>query len=116
VKVLVVEPDVATRAVLVELLRARGLRHVVAEDLETAWDLWQRGSFPLLILDWDRFDGAELCWRVRAAPGGEDPFILALVEQASPEGLLAVLNAGANDFLTDPRHIAVLRARLAVAE
>ena len=117
-KVLLYESDPATRSLLVELLRARGHEPRFAGDLEATWDLQQRESCPLLILNWSdgKSESTELCRRVRAQTGGDDVFILALLQPSQVDCPLDILDAGADDFMNDPRHVAGLRARLAVAE
>jgi two-component system NtrC family sensor kinase len=118
VRSLVVEDSSSMRALLVEELRARD--HVVAAvgSAEEALGAHQREPFQLMLVDWTLpgRSGLELCREVRAAPGGEDVFILVVTGRNKPEDLVAILDAGASDYLAKPVDPEVLGTRLLIAE
>jgi signal transduction histidine kinase len=74
--------------------------------------------FPLMLVDWTLpgVSGLELCRRVRAAPGGEDVFIVVITGRDRAEDLSAVLDAGASDYLSKPIDPEALKMRLLIVE
>lgn len=117
-RVLLVEDDPITRSVVEQVLRARGHWVVSFEDAESAWEAYQRELFPLAILDWvlPGMDGLELCRRIRALPRGDACVVVLVTARDRPEDLVAVLGAGASDYLPKPFDASALEVRLAIAE
>ena len=60
--------------------------------------------------------GVELCQELRAAPNGEELFILLVTARDDAQDLERALEAGANDYLIKPLDPARLNVRLSVAE
>src|SRR5437899_77910 len=60
--------------------------------------------------------GVELCQELRAAPKGEELFILLVTARDDAQDLERALEAGANDYLIKPLDPARLNVRLSVAE
>jgi DNA-binding response OmpR family regulator len=89
-----------------------------AADGEEAWTACQAAMPPLIILDWEmpRLDGLELCRRIRASERGDEPFILVVTARDRSEDLTAVLDAGADDYMSKPVTPDNLQARLRIAE
>ena len=54
-------------------------------------------------------DGLQLCRRIRALPHGDTSLIVVLTARDRPEDLQAVLEAGADDYLTNPSDAQELR-------
>ncbi len=100
------------------VLRRRGHEVEAFDNAEAAWEAYQRERFPLLILDWflPGMDGLELCRLIRALPDGDRSVILLVTAQDHPEALVAVLDAGASDFVAKPFTTDFLQVRLAIAE
>jgi DNA-binding response OmpR family regulator len=117
-RVLVVEDDGAIRHLLSEVLRDRGHEVSAVEDAESGWRLIQRQHFQLMVLDWvlPGMDGLELCRRVRTRRDGDASVILMITARGATGDLVAVLDAGADDYLAKPFDIAMLDVRLTVAE
>ena len=112
--ILVVDDMVANRETLCELLHAEDYRLIEAADGATALRLAVEALPDLVLLDvlMPGMDGYEVCRRLRADPRlAEVPVIIvtALDDQASR---LAGLEAGADDFVTNPFNRAELRARV----
>jgi CheY-like chemotaxis protein len=119
VKILAVEDDLVSRAVLRQALHRLGHEVLEAGDGESAWDLLQREPVRVVVSDWmmPRLDGLELCRRVRGRIGGEYVyFILLTSSNATEENQRAAADAGVDDFLTKPLDLTELWTRLRVAE
>ncbi len=116
-KVLVVDDEPVTLLKLERTVRAHGYDVTTFPDGRRAWEQCCREFFPLVILDWQMpgMDGLELCRRLRRQPRGDQQEILIVTANDSPESLQAVLDAGADDYLTKPFSTNILDVRLAVA-
>jgi DNA-binding response OmpR family regulator len=117
-RVLVVEDDGAIRHLFSEVLQDRGHEVSAVGDAESGWRLIQRQHFQLMVLDWVRpgMDGLELCRKVRARRDGDASVVLMITARGATGDLVAVLDAGADDYLAKPFDIAMLDVRLTVAE
>ncbi len=65
----------------------------------------RRACATVLILDWEmpKVDGLELCQsRIRSSERGEEAFILLVTARDKTEDLTAVLDAGADDYMSKP--------------
>lgn len=118
-KILAVEDDAVSRAVLRKALRR--LKHEVIEagDGEAAWEKLQAEPVRVVVSDWMMpiADGLDLCRRIRARPGKDYIyFILLTSRDATEENQRAAADAGVDDFLTKPLDLAELWTRLRVAE
>ena len=89
-----------------------------AADGEEAWETCKVSMPPLIILDWEmpRLDGLQLCRRIRSSDKGNEPFILVVTARDRTEDLTAVLDAGADDYMSKPVTPDNLLARLRIAE
>jgi DNA-binding response OmpR family regulator len=117
--VLLADDDPAMRILLSRVTENSG--HTVvkaAADGEEAWEACQAAMPPMIILDWEmpRLDGLELCRRIRASERGDEPFILVVTARDRTEDLTAVLDAGADDYMSKPVTPDNLQARLRIAE
>ncbi|MFL5618135.1 MAG: PleD family two-component system response regulator [Gemmatimonadaceae bacterium] len=85
---------------------------------QQAWEAYQANPSPLVVLDLKIPDvgGLELCRRIRAHDVGETTFILIVTAHDDPPALKAVLDAGADDYLSKPASPKSLRARIEIAE
>lgn len=108
--------------VICELLRAVlvAMEHepVVEMRGDSALARWEAERPPMVLLDLDMpgMNGLEVCRRIRAAEPGRETFVLVLTGRDSREDLEAVLDAGADDYMTKPQPPERLRARLTIAE
>jgi DNA-binding response OmpR family regulator len=107
------------RVLLAHVITQSG--HVVKKavaDGEAAWAAYQEEPAPLLILDWEmpKLDGLALCRRIRASEKGDVPFVLIVTARDTSEDLTAVLDAGADDYMSKPVTPDNLQARLRIAE
>lgn len=115
---LLVEDDAVTRRLLETILRSHGHEVTACADAESGWEAYQQDGHALLILDWvlPGMDGLQLCRRIRALPHGDTSLIVVLTARDRPEDLQAVLEAGADDYLTKSIDVPRLDVRLSIAE
>lgn len=118
-RILIAEDDRPTNELVGSLLREWGHEVVAAYDGAQAWDaVRQPGAPRLAILDrrMPHVDGLELCRRIRADASLKGAYLVLVTSLDGKEDIVAGLEAGANDYLPKPFHIAELKARLAVGE
>lgn len=119
-KILAVEDDAVSRAVLRKALHRLGHEAIEAADGEAAWELLQKNTdVRVVVSDWTmpNADGLELCRRIRKRVGAEYTyFILLTGRDATEENQTTAADAGVDDFLTKPLDLPGLWTRLRVAE
>ena len=113
-KVLVVEDDAGIRGLLRASLAAEGFAVTTAVSLSEAMALLQHDPPGLIVLDLGLpdGDGADL---VRAVRQRSSLPIVVASARAEPAGKIALLDAGADDYLVKPFSVAELLARIRVA-
>ncbi len=114
--ILVIDDDRASRRMLVRALREAGYACHEAAGGTEALALLHAETPELLLLDLDMpdVDGAEVLKRLRADPDArvaQLPAIM-LTGHGGEESEVRCLAAGANDFVTKPINLPVLRARI----
>jgi PAS domain S-box-containing protein len=116
-KLLLIEDDASTRALLERLLAAEGYAVSACDRAERGWELFQQEPLDLLLMDWvlPGMQGAELCRRVRAHARGAAAYVVVVSGDQPLEGPDRFLDAGADDFLAKPIQAELLRVRLAIA-
>lgn len=118
-KILAVEDDAVSRAVLRKALHRLNHDVIEAADGEQAWEKLQTEPVRVVVSDWmmPRSDGLDLCRRIRAGRGKDYTyFILLTSRDATEENQRAAADAGVDDFLTKPLDLPELWTRLRVAE
>jgi len=117
-RVLLIEDNRSTQFLCTQVLEALGHEVVAHPDAEAAWADYQRASFPLIVTDWmlPGMSGLELCQKVRQTPTGDGTVVLVITARHTKEDLETVLNAGADDYLSKPIDVGLLRIRLAIAQ
>ncbi len=114
--ILVVDDDALSRRMLVRTLSEGGYACQESESGEDAWGKMHAEQPSLLLLDFEMpgLNGAELLKRLRIDPDPEIAQIPAimLTGHGGEESEVRCLEAGANDFVTKPIDLAVLRARI----
>jgi CheY-like chemotaxis protein len=119
VRILAVEDDAVSRAVLRQALRKLGHEVIETANGEAAWKLVTKDHVRVVVSDWamPHMDGLELCRRIRQAAGADYTyFILLTARDATGENQRAAADAGVDDFLTKPLDVEELWNRLRVAE
>lgn len=112
VRILVAEDNERLRQVLVQTLAESGYAVDEAATGDDALELLQLESYDAAVLDvlMPGRDGVDVCRTVRAE-GSQVP-ILLLTALDTPRHKVAGLDAGADDYLVKPFHLAELRARV----
>jgi DNA-binding response OmpR family regulator len=115
-EILVVDDDPLTRRLLTRSICGGGFQCAEACDGNEAWDCIKKKLPTLLLLDFDMpgLNGTELLRRLRAH---QDPAIaqiptIMLTGHANEESEVLCLEAGADDFVTKPINLPILRARI----
>src|SRR4051794_37433244 len=107
---LLVEDDDELRALMAGALEADGHRVVEAPDGRAALDALAERPFDLLILDLALGpgpDGIEVCRRLRRA--GADLHVLVLTARDGEADVVMALEAGGDDYVTQPVGVAGVR-------
>jgi len=117
-RVLIVDDDGMPRKMLARTLEQWGYEVVSAADGAQAWELFQNGSFGMIISDWmmPNLDGVQLCQRVREVQGRPYTYVILLTSRSDRESLVEALAAGADDFVAKPFDDQELHARIRSGE
>ena len=117
-QVLIADDDPTVVLLLEHVLEAMKRPYETADDGEQAWEAWQRARHPLVVLDIEmpKLDGLEVCRKIRAADEQRATFILIVTGRDRAADLEAVLDAGADDYVTKPVTGQRLLARLKIAQ
>ena len=114
---LIVEDDLASTRVATRVLEGEGWQ---VTCFRTAEEVSLKTGDPapdLLLLDLGLpgVDGLTFCRQLRVDPRWREVHILVCTGRVDPADLAAVLDAGADDYLTKPVSPAILRVRLRIA-
>jgi two-component system cell cycle response regulator len=115
VKILIADDDSISRRLLERTLQHSGYEVITAEDgRQAAAELSKADGPRLALIDWmmPELDGLGVCREVRAKHDDSYVYILLLTSKESSEDVVKGLEAGADDYLTKPFHLAELKARL----
>lgn len=111
-RVLIVEDDAETRALLQRALTKDGhVTHTAAGAAEADRAVRER-VFDLVVLDLGLPDGSGIEWCISLRRSGFDVPVVVLTAQGAVASRLACFDAGADDFLAKPFAVAELRARV----
>jgi two-component system, OmpR family, phosphate regulon response regulator PhoB len=109
-KILVVEDEGEIRALIVGQLLREGYEVDQSDTGESAMQKLKSSKYDLLVLDWmlPGVTGVEIARVMRSRARG----ILMVTAKAEPDDIVAGLEAGADDYVTKPFDLSVLRARV----
>src|SRR5258708_5240010 len=115
-RILIVDDDRTACQLLARLLEGEGFEPISCADGREALQLIDSAQPALIVSDYEmpEFTGAQLCELVRSR---EDPElaslpIILLTAHGGEQHEVESLEAGANDFVTKPVNLAVLKARI----
>ena len=117
-KVLIADDDTTIQTLVSSVVTSLGHEPVLAANGAKAWALYGDERFPLAVIDIEMpdMDGLELCRRIRASDANRETFILVLTGRSTSDDVGAVLEAGADDYMSKPTTPNNLRARLMIAQ
>ncbi len=117
-EILIVEDESSTRALLTQMLAARGHQPTVCETGEAAQEAYRQSYYPLVCLDLGLpgISGFDFCRWLRAQADGDRPHILVGTASTEARDLRQILDSGADDYLVKPYRSDLFDVRLAVAE
>ncbi len=117
-EILIVEDDSSTRALLTQMLTARGHQPTACNSGEAGQEHYRQSFYPLICLDLGLpgLSGFDFCRWLRAQSDGERPHILVGTASSEARDLRQILDAGADDYLVKPYRADLFEVRLAVAE
>ncbi|MEY2546429.1 MAG: phosphoserine phosphatase RsbU/P [Verrucomicrobiota bacterium] len=115
-EILIIDDDPLTRELLRKTICATGLACAEVADGMEAWQAIHEKPPSLLLLDYDlpQLDGAELLKKLRAEKNtvfSQIPAIM-LTGHTDERSEVVCLEAGADDFVTKPINMSILRARI----
>lgn len=116
--ILAAEDSAVARKILTSSLLRWGYEVTEAVDGTAAWELFQRGDYPIVVTDWvmPDMDGLELLRRIRAVPRDPQVYVILLTSKSEKEDLVQAMEAGADDFLGKPFAPDELRVRIRQGE
>ena len=113
-KALIVDDDPAVLRLISTIISTLGHEVSTAQDGREALDVILADCPDIVVSDWDmpRMDGVELCSRIRQENLPHYLYVILLTAKSSPVDMVRGLDAGADDFLSKPIQVAVLKARV----
>lgn len=111
-RILIVEDDRALGDGLCLALRDPALELTLCRTLSAARSALREGGFDLLVLDVNLPDGNGLDLLRRLRAGGDPVPVILLTANDMETDIVAGLESGADDYVTKPFSLAVLRARV----
>jgi DNA-binding response OmpR family regulator len=116
-RILVVDDDRSSQALLKGLLTKLGHEVQIAGDGNEAWRVLGQEPIRLVVTDWNMptMQGPELCRRIRERPGPY-VYVIMVTVRNDMNSFSVGMAAGADDFITKPVDVALLAARVRVAE
>nr|WP_319493255.1 ABC transporter substrate binding protein [uncultured Desulfobacter sp.] len=117
-KILIVDDEITSRLKTDKLVSGLGHETLVAENGETAWEIWQHERPRVIITDWmmSEMTGVELCSRIRKAEGDQYTYIIIITSKDSPDDLETAMQYGVDDFIAKPFRKQELASRLRPAQ
>ena len=115
--VLLAEHDPRVRERFARVAIAAGHQVTAVDDGGAAWDAFARAQPELVVVDLDlpHGDGLSLCRRIRERADGAGAFVLVVTPRDGNADLAAVLDAGADDYISKPADADHFAARLTIA-
>lgn len=116
--VLVADDSAVVREIIRDHLERNGYRVMLARDGAEALSIYRREDIHVLVTDLEmpQMDGLELCWLVRAEDDQHRTFCILMTADGDTQRRIEAFDAGADEFLTKPIDMPMLRARVRAGE
>lgn len=116
--VLVVDDSAVVRKIIKDHLESHGYRVLLAKDGVEGFSVYLAEDIHVLITDLEmpRMNGLELCWHVRAEDHQYRTFCILMTADSDVERRIEAFDSGADEFLTKPIDMSMLRARVRSGE
>jgi len=117
-KVLIADDDPIWLKLLSDNVREWGYEVVCARNGQEAWQILLEKHRPrVALLDWQmpELDGVEICRRIRSSLNLPFVYTIILTGRDTHADIVAGLESGADDYLTKPVDMPILRSRLIAA-
>ena len=113
-KILIVEDELDIGRLLYMQVENMGYKAEHVSSGEEALALLNRNHYDLLLLDWmlPGLSGIEIAQLVRKMDSMKDLAILMLTAKSDPDNIVEGLEAGADDYITKPFSVEILKARM----
>lgn len=117
-KILIAEDDYVSRLLVKKAVEKAGHDTLLAENGKAAWEMYQKEGPSMVISDWmmPEMDGVELCRRIRGLKRLTYTYVILLTAKDSTPDLVAVFEAGADDYIIKPFKPDELRSRIKSGE
>jgi DNA-binding response OmpR family regulator len=118
-RLLICEDEPVSRRGLTATLSRWGYQVEATSNGSAAWEALRAPDAPkLAILDWmlPEMDGVQICRKVRALEREEPTYLILLTVKGGKQNIVTALQAGADDYLTEPYDEDELRARIQVGQ
>ena len=117
-KILIVEDNPVSLALLKKMATQLGHEVFFADNGKKAWEEIQRSSPSMLITDWmmPEMDGLDLCKKIRSVKEVDYIYIILLTARDTVGDAVEGLKAGADDYIKKPFDHEELKARIRVGE
>lgn len=111
---LIVDDDPGIRTALLKILRANGYHCLTAADGHAVWEIVERNTVDLILLDVmmpGGINGFDLCRQLRLQDGRQVPIIM-ISARGEEADLVTGLELGADDYIAKPFSTGELLARI----
>ena len=118
-KILIAEDNTSIKNLLEKMLRKWNYDTVSTESCEEAFDLFQKGKFRFLILDWNmpgRMQGIDLARKIRSMNLSEYIYIAMLTGRNDREDFKTGVKVGVDDYIIKPFQATELKLRILMGE
>jgi len=114
--VLIVDDIEDNRDLLARGLRSSGFETILADGGRRALSLLASHQIDLVLLDWmmPEMDGIETLQRIRQAHSAAQLPVIMCTALSDKASVVHALHEGANDYVTKPVSLPMLRARIAL--
>ncbi len=116
-KILLVDDAEDIRSYISNILENWGYTVEIAKNGHEALKIIQQMDIQLVISDWimPEMSGLQLCKELRSSDLGHYVYLIVLTGKSKSDDLVEGLSAGADDFISKPIHIEILKARINAA-